>query len=157
MLYKLQKQIERILAADPVLSQEGISIVVVDRGDVLAILEEKLNTGTAIVIAPPTARFNSESDGPVSDGGIVALVQVMESPVFARVQGIPPATQLAERIAWLLHSGNHETRTDDTILGCSGIAVPRDPDYLIYDVTFVATGGISPPDDPEPEAASSNP
>jgi len=152
MLHKLQQQIANILAMDEVLTQDGISIVVIDRGDALAIVSEKLNTGTAIAIAPPTARFNPEcSTGPVSDGGINALVQVIETPVFARSQGIPSATQLAERIAWLLHSANHDDRHDDILLGCSGIAVPRDPDYLVYDITFVATGAISKPDDVDSE------
>ena len=149
MLHKLQNQIAAILATDDLLSTDGISITVIDRGDALQIIAEKINTGTSIAIAPPTACFNPNCGvGPISDGGINVLVQVIEQPVLARAQGIPSATEIAQRIAWLLHSVNHEGRDDDVILGCSGISVPRDPDFLVYDITFVATGGIHPPATP---------
>lgn len=147
MFAELQTQIAEILAADPVCALDGISIVVVDKADALAIIAEAVGaSGTAIVIAPPAADFSRDSSvGPVSDGGVRITIQILESPVFSRAQGIPSAVELAERLAWLLHSCNHPDRPDDTPMGVMSIRAVPDPDLLVIEVTLAASGTIADP------------
>lgn len=155
MLASLQRQIETALKADAVLSRGGISIVRVDGGDALQIAAEAVAAaGTAILIAPPRVTFNPDSSvGPVSSGGVSVVIQVVEAPLVSRAQGIPSAVDLAERIAWLLHGCNRPAAAAQTPLGVSSIAPVRDPDLLVIEVTFTASGEITDPDATEGSAS----
>jgi hypothetical protein len=154
MLTELQTQIEEILAADSVFAQEGITVVAIDKGDALALVTEAVAAaGTAVAIAPPSADFSRDSSiGPVSDGGVRIVVQILESPGLSRAQGLPSAVSLAERLAWLLHSCNHPDRQDDTPLGVMSIRPVPDPDLLVIEITLAASGTIADPDATEEEA-----
>lgn len=147
MFTELQTQIAEVLAADAVFTQAGISVIVVDKADALALVAEAVGgAGTAVVIAPPAADFSKDSSvGPVSDGGVRLTVQILESPVFSRAQGIPTAVVLAERLAWLLHSCNHPDRTDDTPMGVMSVRAIPDPELLVIEITLAASGTIADP------------
>ena len=151
MLTELQTQIAAILAEDSVFAMDGISVIVVDKADALALVAEVLGaTGTAVVIAPPSADFERDSSkGPVSNGGVRIIVQLQESPLLSRAQGIPSTVSLAERLAWLLHSANHSDRTDDTPMGVMSIRAVPDPDLLVIEVILAASGDIADPDTEE--------
>jgi hypothetical protein len=149
MLRSIQQAIADVLKQDAVLRKAGVTVVVVDKGDALAVATEAVaGAGTAILIAPPSANFAPDSSaGPVADDrGIRVAVQVVESPVLSRAQGIPDAVTLAERIAWLLHAGNHPNRKDDTLFGVVSIRPVQDPELLVIEVTLTTTGSVEDPD-----------
>lgn len=146
ILSTIQPQIAAILAADPMFT--GVALVCVDKGDIAARLEEALAaSSTAILIAPPSARFAPNSGtGPVTtDGGLRITLQVLETSGIGRAAGNPSALDLAERAAWLLHSCNHPKRSDATPLGLEEIGPQPDPDTLIIQITLAGTVAIDPP------------
>lgn len=148
MFAELQAQIVRILASDQTFTRPGIGVVVVDKADALALITAAIEAaGTTVAIAPPAAEFARDSSvGPVSDGGVRVTVQILESPVFSRAQGLPSAVSLAERLAWLLHSCNHPDRADDTPLGVVSVRAIPDPDLLVIEIVLAASGTIAAPD-----------
>lgn len=153
MLTLLQNQIAEMLSLDVTLSQPGLTAHKVDRGEALAIIAEEIaRAGTAILIAPPAMRCDPAADaGPISTpAGMSVTVQVVESPVLARAQGLPTVLALAERIAWLLHACQHPespSHPEWIPLGVQDVRPVRDPDFLIMEIVVVATGAISAPAD----------
>lgn len=145
-LAAIQLQIQSILRADPLFA--GIPLVCIDKGDVAARIDEALAaSGTAILIAPPSARFTANSGtGPVSaDGGMRIVVQILDPPGLGRAAGALPALDLAERAGWLLHSCNHPRRQDSIPLGLEEIAPQPDPETLIIQITLAGTVALDPP------------
>ena len=146
ILSAMQAQAEAILKGNAAFA--GCPVVVVDKGDTAARIDEALSAfGTAILIAPPSARFTANGgQGPVStDGGVRMIVQVIEPPGMGRPAGTPSALDLAETAGWLLHSANHPERADFTPLGLEELAAQPDPDTLIVQLVLVATASLSPP------------
>lgn len=146
ILSLIQQQVAAILAADPAFA--GVAMVCVDKGDVGARIEEALAaSSTAVLIAPPSARFAfNAGTGPMTiDGGLRISLQIIETSGLGRAAGQPSALDLAERAGWLLHSCNHPRRADDTPLGLEEIAPQPDPDILIIQITLAGTVAIDRP------------
>ncbi len=146
ILSAMQRQAAEILQGDSAFA--GCPIVVVDKGGIAALIDEALAAaGTAILIAPPSARFTANGgQGPVStDGGVRMIVQVIEPPGVGRPAGLMSALDLAETAGRLLHSANHPDRSDSVPLGLEELAAQPDPDTLIVQLVLVATASLSPP------------
>jgi len=148
LLSGLQTQAHEILAAADELRLDGISVYKVDRADAAARYAEGLAlAGIAVAVMPPEGRFERDSsEGPVSaPGGVTLSVQVSEPCELARAQGLPPTSDVAETVAWLLHSSNFPLRRDRIPLGVEDISLVPDDELLIYRVALAATGSITPP------------
>lgn len=145
LLSALQKQALDLLGSAKELRFPGLSVFSVDTADSASLYAEGLAaSGTAVGILPPTGRFRPDSDGPVSlDGGIELLVNVSEPIELSRAQGIPPVTDLAETVAFILHSQNHAGRSDDIPLGLVAIRIVPDKELLIMQVSLSATGSLT--------------
>lgn len=156
LLSALQSQALRILSDAAALQIPGVTVFKVDTADSASLYAEGLAAcGTSIGVLPPFGEFKpNSSEGPVSDeGGIQLLVNISEPVELARAQGIPPVTDLAETVAWLLHSSNHSladgdtpARVDDIPLGVRRIALVPDKELLVYQVTCVCVGSLQPPE-----------
>lgn len=53
-----------------------------------------------------------------------------------------PASEVAERVAWLLHHPNHPTRDDATQLVCERIRLIPDKQFVVYRVEFAGLGSL---------------
>lgn len=148
LLSDLQTRVYDLLAAANALRLTGIEIYKVDRADAAARYAEGLAAaGTAVAVMPPEGRFERDSsEGPLSvPGGITVAVQISEPCDFSRAQGLPPVTDIAETVAWLLHSSNFPDRNDPVPLGVEDISLVPDEELLIYRVTLAATGSVTRP------------
>lgn len=153
-LTDLQRAAVALLRADEPLQAPGVTILAVDKGDaLLAALEAMGAAGILVAVGPPSATFRGDSSvGPVADGGVRLAVQVSEPAGSGRDQDLPSAIDVAERVAWLLHSANHEGEADGPALAVDSVSPVPDEGAVVYSVlcraTVALTGDFS---DPEPQ------
>ncbi len=98
----------------------------------------------ALVLTPSSRVRNTNAPGPMLDP-VLLFVDVIENVIINQGGSGSkiPAEDVAERIAWRLHSANHPARHDPHTFICEDIEEISDDTFLAYRVKF-RTAGMLP-------------
>ena len=108
------------------------------------VLEVMAKQGICAIVLTPVAKMTgSNAPGPSMDP-VNLFVDVVENVLINRgASGSKiPAEDVAERIAWRLHSANHPGRKDNPPSICEEIQEISNEDYLAYRVVFRTSGQL---------------
>lgn len=100
--------------------------------------------GICVLVLTPSARMrNTNAPGPQLDP-VTLFVDIIENVLMNQgANGSKiPAEDVAERIAWRLHSANHPGRRDPHVFICEEIEEISDETYLAYRVKFRTAGTL---------------